>query len=191
MGQTQSIILPSGKHFTMSYCCQKKIGPGIICRKNVNLINLIDKYDLSTTTELISSVFKYKINFLGYSFKPVIPLFNKIELNTYFSKIKIYDLVVKSECYTIDNFHHFINCGDILISGIILDPPFLKGVLSIDAIETVTDIVLIVGYTPETIIIKSTWKKELIEIPNDYLNNFKEIWNIKILNSEEKYPDII
>jgi hypothetical protein len=77
--------------------------------------------------------------------------------------------------------------GNVLIGGMILGPKMCTDILNQTVNNLITDIVLIVGYTPSGILIKTTWTSGTIEIPNEYLSNFKELWDIYINSPEDKY----
>jgi len=77
--------------------------------------------------------------------------------------------------------------GNILIAGLILDSSLCVNVLHQKVSNLITDIVLIVGYSPTGILIKTSWISEIIEIPIEYLSNFKEMWDIYINSPEDKY----
>ena len=195
MGNTTSnnlIELPLGKNYSISYCRFYDITSEDTFQSSINLERLLPNRRLNTT-ELIWSLFFYKVNLLGYHFlKFNLLKFDKLPLNVYLPKIKISDLTIKSKCFNpnFKNVAFHLNNNCILIAGIIMDQEFIEYVLKCDYLTTsdiTSDIVLIVGYTPSTLLIKTSWVADVLEIPLSYLGNIKEIWNISIESPEEKY----
>ena len=193
MGQTQTkekYDLPFGRNYSISYCRCYNVSKTSSFKNEINLIKLIPDEKIDYVTDLISSVFNYKIKFLGYSVVTKIPFFDKSPLNLYLSKIKIMNLKITPVCYNsnLNNIKYLLNKGNILIAGLIMDSEFINSVLRCDYTpDLVTDIVLIIGYTADSILIKTIWTERPIEVQTIFLNNFKEIWNIKIESPEEKY----
>ena len=68
---------------------------------------------------------------------------------------------------------------------------FIKKVLSIDCTRVLSDIILIVGYTETEIIIMTKWSVDPINIPNCFISNIKEMWNINVESPEELYVEFI
>ncbi len=195
MGQThtkeeiENLTLPSGNNYMISYCRGYDVTKRIKCSKETNLELLISQKKLNVQ-ELIYSIFKYKIDFLGYSIQDLkIPPFDQIPLNIYLNQIKIMDLEITSTCYNVklSNIKYLLNKGNIIIAGLILDEEFLKETFNLISKEISTDIVLIIGYNLDFIIIKTGWISSPVNIPLRLLDNFKEMWSIKIQSPEEKY----
>jgi hypothetical protein len=181
MGQSQS-SLPSGKKYFVSYCKQHSV-------KESN-IKILDSVELSNllTGDLIGSVYKYKTHFLGYSV-PSIKYENQRPLNLILKSIKLKNFDIKPRCYVVslDNIKYFLSRFDVLIAGIIIDKKFAKGIFKVDIENKASDVILITGYTLDSLIIKTNWKLGELEIPFDFICNIKEIWNIDILSHEDKY----
>ena len=71
-----------------------------------------------------------------------------------------------------------------------MDQEFIESILKCDYLnnsDIISDIILIVGYTPDTLLIKTSWVPDTLEIPLNYIGNIKELWNISIYSPEEKY----
>ena len=181
MGQSQS-NLPSGKKYTVSYCKQHS-------GKETD-IKILDSIDLSNllSGDLIGSVYKYKTRFLGYSIPPI-TYENNRPLNLLLKSIKLENFDIKPRCYTVslDNIKYFLSRFDILIAGIIIDKKFAKGMFDITIENKASDIILITGYTSDSLILRTNWKQTHLEIPFNFICNIKEIWNISILSHEDKY----
>ena len=198
MGQSQSLqyTLPSGKRYTISYCSQYNVKEYGFVPDSVHInIPVLNKNPI----DLIYSVFYAKLNAMGYSMEQTsvfrnisnIPLETVLEQVTIKSKngLTLSDITVKQTCYypTIANIKSLLAKGSPLIAGIILDPLFCTTVLHEVISHLITDIVLIVGYSETGVIIKTSWTPETIEVPNEYLSNFKEMWDIYINSPEDKY----
>ena len=195
MGQThtkeeiENLTLPSGNNYLISYCRGYDVTKRIKCSKEINLELLISQKKINVQ-ELIYNVFKYKIDFLGYSITDLkIKTIDNVPLNIYLNQIKIMDLIITNTCYNVklSNIKYLLNKGNIIIAGLILDCEFIKEVFNIISSEELTDIVLIIGYNLDFIIIKTSWISTPVNIPIRLLDNFKEMWNIKIESPEEKY----
>jgi hypothetical protein len=194
MGQTQStdLQLPEGKNFIISYCRHYDVLQPIDGKDSINFINLIP--DCITTVSLLTSVLQYKYHSIGYrSLLLELPRVYSKCIDDYFSDLKILDTHITHLCYnvTLPNIRHFLSSGNILIAGILMDSHFVKDQFNLEIKEMVTDIVLIIGYTPTEIIIKTTWKPEPMYIEHRFLNVFTEIWNITIESPEEKYDGLL
>ena len=132
-------------------------------------------------------------NFLQRIFKNIsnIPLEHILENVSIKSNngINLTDIDIKKNCYypTLHNIKSLLCNGNVLIAGLILDSPLCVNVLHQKVIQLITDIVLIVGYSPNGIFIKTSWTPEILELPIEYISNFKEMWDIYINSPEDKY----
>jgi hypothetical protein len=136
---------------------------------------------------------------MGYSLQqtPVFKNISNVPLETILEQLTIKskngiilsDITIKRICYypTLCNIKALLSKGNVLIAGIILDPLFCNNILQQVIPTLITDIVLIVGYTPTSVIIKTSWTPETIEVPNEFIANFKEMWDIFINSPEDKY----
>ena len=198
MGQVQSFeyTLPLGKRYIISYCSQYNVNATEFVPETVLLnISILNK----SPNDLINSVFYHKLNAIGYSIeqRPLFKNISNIPLETILEQVTIKsktgiilsDIIVHRMCYypTLINIKSLLSKGSILIAGLILTTKFCENVLKQTVNTLITDIVLIVGYTELGLLIKTTWTPEVIEIPNEYLSNFKEIWDIYINSPEDKY----
>jgi hypothetical protein len=198
MGQSQSLqyTLPLGKRYTISYSPQYNVNEYGFVPETIHInIPILNKNPI----DLINSVFYSKLNRMGYSLQQT-PIFKNIsnvaledilEQLTIKSKngIILSDITIKKNCYypTLANIKALLSQGNVLIAGIILDPLFCNNVLQQVVPTLITDIVLIVGYTPTSVIIKTSWTAETIEVPNEFIANFKEMWDIFMNSPEDKY----
>ena len=198
MGQSQSseYTLPFGKRYVISYCNQYNVNEPGPFKESVNINVPVENN--STPLHLIYSVFYYKLNLIGYSIKEKWKYVNcNIPLETILEKISIKsndfvtlsDITIQKLCYypTLENIKSLLTNGNVLIAGMILSTNLCENVLNQNVNNLITDIVLIVGYTPSGVLVKTTWTHGEIEIPNNYLSNFKEIWDICINSPEDKY----
>ena len=206
MGITPSkeYLLPSGKNFIISYCKIYNIDDSKLDfyfdkKFDINLSHLIDHF----TCNLILIPFYHKIHNIGYSIKesnctldyknPLSDvILNIIKSGIPTSSGEILDVTIKSKCYypTIDNIRYHLYNGNILIAGLVIDTEFIKIVLKSDDYkenEVFSDIVLIVGFDDTRVLIKTNWNKDIIYVPNSFLENFREIWNIEIESPEDIY----
>ena len=197
MGNNQS-SLPSGKNYMISYCKHHNFKNNSISNET-NLINGININE-SNQLNLIMSVFYNKINACGYSLKPIYKqsftikpldeIFDEIKKHGFYSsdkQTKLKDIILKPKCYTpkLKSIKSLIYLGNVLIAGLVIDPDFAKSVLNKNLTQTVTDIVLIVGYNEKEIIVKSIFSQFVI--PNEYISSIKEVWNIEVESPEELY----
>jgi hypothetical protein len=194
MGPVQSKYqLPSGKRYIISYCKQYTNCSKI--KESVNLENYIDP-QIKTVLDLIYNVFYYKLDAIGYKIHHKYGQFQNINnspleyiLKTVSIKSSnrdnLKDLDIKYICYfgTINNIQSLLSKGSILIAGIIIDLE-LSEFLGSKEQHIISDIVLLTGYSKDSFFIKTTWTIEILEIPNKYIENIKEIWDL-FLNSPE------
>ena len=212
--QSKEYNLPSGKNYSFSYCKQLEIkSASSNARAFTDLSNLInfENNDCAfneNIIKLIYSAIKYKITNLGYTINPCINLnlnLNK-SLKDNLETIINYgfynnqgdflsDLIIKKQCYKSDlnTIFSLISSGNILVGGIIIDQElidYLDIKLTID--KLISDIILIIGFTEECLILKTNWKNENIYLKFEFIDNIKELWNFKIkspeinLNEEDK-----
>jgi hypothetical protein len=183
MGQSTS--LPSG-NVLVSYCKQHSFNEPIKILDTVDLSNV-----LNPERGLLNSVYEYHVRFLGGTFTPI--EFEKgLPLNKMLKIKRLGHFKVKSRCYTVslENIKKMISNFDILIAGVIIDKKFSKFIFG-KVLEKVFDLVLIVGYTTDSLILKTNWFKENVEIPFEYICNIKEIHNITIQSNEEIYLELL
>jgi hypothetical protein len=177
MGQQQSsttsVQLPLGKNYLISY----------VKFESLNIENEsmeLDSVDLSNYLQpgnnLIESAFKYTYSLVGMKYiKRVYP--ENIPLNELINLYLTPD--TKVVCYnpSLKNIKRLLSDFNVLIAGIIIDKElaerFGKKVNGI-----VTDIVLIVGYTPDSLILKTTWIQDLFYLNYSFSGNIKEIHQI-------------
>jgi len=168
--------IPDQKIFKLSY----------IIYKNIEIKSEIKSIDLSQfifneTDNIITSFLKLKLKNEGYSLTNLKIEYNTIE--TIFNNFnQTFDFKIISDCYkpNLNNIYHFLNNGNILLAGIILEPIFLKDILKIEQENTVSDYILIVGYDFENFFIKTNWCNHILKIDNKFIKNIKEIWDVKI-----------
>ena len=100
------------------------------------------------------------------------------------------DLVFKTKCYfpRLKNIKRLLSDKNILIAGIIVDKDLVKSLNFENVVlnNNVTDIVCIVGYDSEHILLKTMWITETVFLKNEFVKNIKEIWSINIENPEIK-----
>jgi hypothetical protein len=184
--QTKNYQFPSGIKYNISYCRQYNISEKLLSdfcfhKTDVDLSNIVEETG-------ISGCINYKLAELGYSFKTDIE-YSLQTLNEFLLKIKILDLGVKWKCYmpTLDNIKYLLFQGNVLLAGIVIDND-LKKMFGITENNSIfSDIVLIVGYNQTDFILKTTWQEDLVNIPFDFVGDFKEIWNIELENPEDKF----
>jgi len=197
MGQKQTkqseYFIPTTKNFKISYCVQETITELVEKKEYIDLSKILQEY---STLNLVLQVLYYKCKHQGYNFKEfnVIPISYRIDhILEYISdkgillsnNAVINDINIIRNCYQpkLNNIYHFLNKGNILIGGIILNEIFISQVLKMDLFEyydIISDIILIVGYDSTSIYLKTTWSKELIKMDNKFVKNIREIWDIEI-----------
>jgi len=186
----ESLSLPSGKNFKHSYCLrhENKVLKNKI--KNVDLSFLIKDYN----TQLVMQVFYYKLKHLGYTLSILKNVYTGYRIeNILNSFVKegipvigdelINDLEITVECYEphLNNIYYHLNNGNILIAGIILTTEFVNTLFEKTVEDRVlSDIILITGYDSSNFFIKTTWTNVILTIPNKFLKNIREIWNVNI-----------
>lgn len=203
MGNT--ITIPSGKNYTISYTKHSKFKSILNLESETNLvtgINIIGR----THLDLIYSVFYNNINNQGYSLKAGKQLnveSKNLTLEELLKSIIKYgfwnsdrnktlkDIVVNPKCYSpkLKVLRSLVYSGNVLVAGLIIDSTLSKVLFNVELSEIVTEIVLIVGYTENEILMKTTWNNETVGIPNEYISSIKEIWNIEIKSPDDKYFD--
>lgn len=200
MGQQQTKALnnngiyniPKKKNFKLSYCVQENVSELSEKRDYINLNNVIEEY---TNNHLVMQIIYYKCKHAGYSLKEHVYPQNSYRIDHILEDISdiglllsnnviLNDIIIKRACYepNLNNIYCFLNKGKILIGGIILTPHFIKSVLNMEVHqdETISDIVLIVGYDTDCLLLKTKWCEEIVKIENKYIKNLREIWNVEI-----------
>ena len=200
MGQLESknVNLPWGKNYIISYCSQSNIHEPKETPPEVDLSTLIN-YHCKKTIDLIYGVIYYKLKNNGYDLPiyynkihTVMPLNNLLDLLNNFSSPNHYeildDVVIDKKCFhpRLKNIKRLISNGNILVGGLIIDEK-LKHYLNSNEANELTDVVLIVGYNTEFILIKTTWTNNIINLSMDFIDNFKELWDINIKSPEDKF----
>jgi len=201
MGQHQTkhqkYYIPSKKLFKMSYCIQENISESITKKEYVDLSKLVEGYE---DIGLMLQFIYYKLKHEGYSFKEysisqityrLDQIFDYINDNGIFlsNNSVINDFRIIKKCYepNLNNIYFFLNKGQILLGGIILDEKFITDVLHMEIGKNgngknsiISDIVLIIGYDENTIYLKTEWCENTVKIDNKFVSNIREIWNIEI-----------
>ena len=197
MGQKQTkqlnYFIPTSKNFKISYCVQESITEKVEKKEYINLSKIIEEYN---TLNLVLQVLYYKCKHQGYNFKEfnVIPISYRIDHILEYISSKgimlsdnavINDIEIIRKCYEpkLNNIYHFLNKGNILIGGIILNEIFITEVLKIDLFDyydIISDIILIVGYDNTSLYLKTTWCNHLITMDNKFVKNIREVWNLEI-----------
>jgi len=193
MGQAQSkknYNLPLGKNFIISYCRHHSIKKEQAIHEEINLEKIVSG---DSTLDLILSVFNYHLSHNGINVKckniqPFRGTLHEILLGIKGS----YKHPIETKCYFSEptNIKALLTNGNVLIAGIIIDSEFANDYLDTNFTNTRSDIVLIVGYTQNEYIIKTTWCLETIKLPWESLGNIKEVWNISVKNPENEYLEI-
>jgi len=183
MGQANSTNLPYIYSYCKQYNCENEAK-----LKDINLINLLND-------EPFHFWFIYKLKHAGYSVKLKSNFnfnFNLLPLNKIIQTvINVLSLkkIIKSKCYVVNEFNikSLLSSGNVLLGGVVIDSELSK-ILNCNFNERVitTDTLLIIGYTENTLIVKTN-KEEIINLPNEFINNIKEIWDIFIESPEETY----
>jgi len=191
MGQGPSkkeYSLPSGKKYVFSYCRHYSLNMDSENFESINLENLLE-----TSEEVLEQVFNYKLKNIGYSFKTSIKTIKGPLHNILNSVILPKDISFLAKCYQVQKhiIQYFLTKGDILVCGLIMDEDFLLEILGIPFRDTLSDIILIVGYTPDKFLIKTNWTPDTLEIPWIFVENIQELWNINIESPEEKYLELM
>ena len=169
------------------------------CEKETE-IESINLDSLLIENNLIYSSFFYKLKHNGYSIKLNNYFTNEnISLNKIIQKVinrgfkssrnfYLKDLIITPKCYfvTKNNIKYLLSTGNVLLGGIYIDPEFINAVnYPLKEIIT-TDIILIIGFNEKGIIIKTNHGK-IIEIPDNFINNIKEMWDIMVNSPEELF----
>jgi hypothetical protein len=201
MGNSQSINIPTENKYFISYCKQYDVTIEDIIFKDS--IELILNYE-NISSNFILSIIYSQINNLGYSIKLKVPTYNIFKKDSSIKEIIEYiekkgflcsdysdilsDLIFDYQCYypRLPNIKYLLNKNNILIAGIILDNNLMKSLNLNFPKKDVTDIICIVGYDNDHILIKSTWIQEKILLKNEFINNIKEIWTINIKSPDNK-----
>jgi len=199
MGQTQSLTLPLGKNFHFSYCKkQSEDPPTRRLKEHTDLSNLFPFSFNKVSLNLIYDCILYKIKHLGYDVSKVNKItqhstlslkdiINSVISNGFKSKDEtesLKDLIIKPKSYkvTLENIKTLLFTGNVLLAGLVVDKEFASEVLEItnESNVVLTDIVLITGYTKESLKIMTSWKTEPLYINNKFLENIIEVWNFEV-----------
>jgi len=191
---TKGLSFPSYNKYIISYCKQKDYKVDIITTEYINLSYMIPQ-DISDSRNIIYYVTLGELTKQGYSLKehnnfyfesrkPLVELINSCNSFSSSDSTDILDdLIIKPECYvpTINNIKKILNNKKIIIAGIIIDLDLVKSISDeYSELNQVTDIICIIGYTQDSLLIKTAWKNEIIELNNSFIENIKEIWTINI-----------
>jgi len=194
MGQQQTkpkendIVLPINKHFKLSYNTHETIKVLAEKKEHIDFSTLVQDFH----SFLILRLIYQKLHMLGYTFKEHYWSSSQTHISKILDVIKEDGILINNElfndfdmsytCYepTLNNVYSFLNEGKILVAGIILTEPFVKEYFNKETNTTTSDIVLIVGYDTHTFFIKTIWCEQILKIPNTYIKNIRELWNIEI-----------
>ena len=182
--------VPREKIFKLSYIVHKNVKEN----EEVKTLNLTTILEPFKGVDIIMQFLYYGFKTSGYDLKPlnielicnnVNDIIDEINVKGFpiSNNTLIKDIKIIKSCYrpTLNNIYHFLNRGNILLGFIILDETFVNEILNIKDFKTIaTDLVLIVGSTHESILIKSKWVDETLKISNKYLSNIRELWDISI-----------
>ena len=214
IAQSKEYYLPSGKNYSMSYIkyINVNINVNLMFVDNINLSNVIHFDNLiiqypkeSGILKLIYSAMWYKITNLGYSIKENISYLNlnlndplnecldKIITHGFLNKHEdvLSDLIITKQCYqsNLNNIKYLLCNGNILVAGILIDNEFISQVLDSDEIinDIISDIIIIIGFNSDSLIIKTNWVENVINLNFSFIDNIKEICNFEIKSPEENY----
>ena len=182
--------VPREKLFKLSYIVHKNVKENAET-KSLNLTTLLEPFK---NVDIIMQFLYCRLNSSGYNLKPLNIELSCRNVNEIFDEINvkgfpiknntlIKDIEIIKNCYrpTLNNIYHFLNRGNILLGFIILDETFVNETLNLKNFKTIaTDLVLIVGYSPESILIKTKWVDETLKIDNKFINNIRELWDITV-----------
>lgn len=203
MGNTNSTAfkLPYENKYFFSY--EKQYDSNGIIKDSIDLSNFIQ----DNGNFIYQIIFNQIIN-LGYSIKLKVPkmdLYKKTStIKEIIQSIKAYgflssdytdnlsDLKFTSKCYfpRLKNIKILLSQNHILIAGIIIDHELMKSILPNFVLKNeVSDIIVIVGYNSENILIKTLWTPEVLSINISFIQNIKEIWTI-LIESPENYLNL-
>ena len=185
-------FIPTNKLFKISYVIHEIIKTLSIPLNDVNIDINIDNIKIPIIMQFIY----YKLKNVGYNLTPLKIDYPYYNIDNIFNDINskgipvlnhaaLNDFKIIKNCYepSLNNIYHFLNKGNILLGGIILNEEFINNVLKIDKepyFGIISDLILIVGYNTDHVFIKTNWCKKNIKVKNEYLNNIKEIWNVEI-----------
>jgi len=200
-----SNFIPSERLFKLSYTVSKKFNLTLSEYHNtsVNISKVFDYYnDFRGKNYNKMSVFMQFLYFLtrniGYTLKPtniewgymsIEGILHQINLKGFpaINNEFIKDIKIVKCCYKPDlnAIYYFLNKGEPLLAMVMLDLEFVTECLKI-SIETINDIgtdaVIIVGYDPDNFYIKTNWFDFDIKVENRFIDNIKELWNVKMQN---------
>ena len=203
MGNNNSNLIkfPNENNYFVSYKKQYDYQTSSDVLESIDLSNFMNNNDITFIYQIIFN----QIRTLGYSIKlkePVIPVYSKnstikqridaIEKLGFMSsdyRDILSDLIFDSKCYfpRIENIKSLLSDGHILLAGIVLDKELVKSISSEYHFRNqITDIICIVGYNSESLLIKTKWVNETINLENKFITNLQEIWRINIESPENK-----
>uniref|UniRef100_A0A6C0IAM3 Uncharacterized protein n=1 Tax=viral metagenome TaxID=1070528 RepID=A0A6C0IAM3_9ZZZZ len=192
---TSKLDLPNENKYYMSCVEQCDYIPYIDLKESIDLSNIIPgKFK-------IIDIIDYQLKDLGYSVntkdpsytrKSTIPeLIKNIQTNGLYSADRtdsLSDVVFETQCYysNLLNIKKLLNKKRMVLAGIILDRPLIKSIEPGSYFDKkVTDIICIVGYTGDNLLIKTSWTTETLELNIKFISNIKELWTIVL-----KVPEI-
>jgi len=192
MGQVQTkgkYILPENKNCLLSYHTKKDLE---ITEKPKELIDLYYKDEKKTP---LSIFIEHSFLNIGYNIDKVYfkdinnrsidEILNDIkhgvsvkEENTHIFLTE-YSMVYNSYVVRFDTIKYFLSKGKMLLACFLLDKSFLNFLeCSLPDEESLTDLVCIIGYTSESILLKTTWSTQVVLIPISFIDNIQEIWDV-------------
>ena len=191
MGNTNGV--PTENKFYSSYCNQEYVPDIGIINESVDLGNF-------NTNNFIFEIIHRQIANLGYSIKLKVPEYNIFKKNASIKEMLhnitlhgfkssdhtdvLCDLKIKGTCYYPKNLKNLLNKGNPLLAGIILDNDIMKSLYYPIIPEEVTDIICILGYTSDNLLIKTTWCDKTLNLDNKFIENIKEVWEITVESPE-------
>jgi hypothetical protein len=186
MGNTNGV--PKENKFYSSYCKQYDFVP----ESDI----ILEPIELNTNN-FIFEIIHQQITNLGYSIKLKVPEYDIFKKNASIKEmihsIQVHgfmssdytdvlsDLKIKGKCYFPKNLKIK---GIPLLAGIILDNDIMKSINFPNIPKEVTDIICIVGYTPNNLLIKTTWSDKILNLDISFINNIKEVWEITVESPE-------
>jgi len=193
MGNTNGV--PTEHKFYSSYCKQIDLDlTNEPIRESVAL-------NFNENSNFIFSIIYSHINNLGYSIKLRKSDYHNFKTNSSIKEMieiiksrgflssdntdVLSDLQINGMCYYPRNIKNLINKNRLLLAGIILDNDIMESIDYPDIPKEITDIICIVGYTPDNILIKTTWSNDkVLSIDNKFIDNIKEVWDIIVESPE-------